>query len=76
MLTIQDTLVSRLIVESLAKNGTVTLEEAKFYTDFTKAVLNKVIEEVSAELEETAQISRTEEINESSTSNIVRKLIK
>ena len=76
MLTIQDTLVSRLIVESLAKNGVVTLEEAKFYTDFTREILSKIVEEVSAELDASLKKEGTKEINESSTSNIVKKLIK
>ena len=70
-MTIQDMMVSRLIVENIAKKGNVTLEEAKFYTDFSKKVLNKIIEETM--LENYAQV-QPQEINESE--NIVRKLIK
>jgi len=74
-MTIHDMMVSRLIVESLAKNGKVTLEEAKFYTDFSRNVLNKIIEETVSEIKDVErQPTRTQSLNESE--NIIRKLIK
>ena len=74
-MTIHDMMVSRLIVESLAKKGKVTLEEAKFYTDFSRNVLNKIIEETVLELKDVEyRPTQTQSLNESE--NIIRKLIK
>jgi hypothetical protein len=83
-MTIHDMIVSRLIVESLAKNGNVTLEEAKFFTDFSRKVLNKLVEETINELNELNEKNvAAQEINESAvvrantvdTKNIAKKLI-
>jgi len=73
-MTIHDIMVSRLIVENLAKNGKVTLEEAKFYTDFTRNILNKLVEETINELNGKKNIKPEKEINESE--DIIKKLIK
>ena len=72
-MNIHDELVSRLIVENLATKGSVTLEEAKFYTDFTRDILNKIVEEA------TVVARQAREINESTrvgTNPIVKKLLK
>jgi hypothetical protein len=82
-MTIQDMLLSRLIVESLAKNGKVTLEEAQFYNRFTADVLTKIaettIEEMSvatAAAQATQNETKNKSIEESETSSIVKKLLK
>jgi len=82
-MTLHDKLISRLIVESIARNGAVTLEEAKFFNDFSGRILSKIVEESQefdynydyAQDYDYAQ-SNQNVINESSTASIVRKLIK
>jgi len=79
-MTIQDMLLSRLIVESLAKNGKVTLEEAQFYNRFTADVLTKIaettIEEMSIATQATQNKTKNKSIEESETTSIVKKLLK
>ena len=79
-MTIQDMLLSRLIVESLAKNGKVTLEEAQFYNRFTADVLTKIaettIEEMGVAITATQNETKNKSIEESETSSIVKKLLK
>ena len=55
-MTAHEILVSKLIVENIAKKGLVTLEEAKFYKDFTEKVLTSLTENVEEEIIEESQI--------------------
>jgi len=82
-MTVQDMLLSRLIVESLAKNGKVTLEEAQFYNRFTADVLTKIAETTIEEMgvvttatQATQNETKNKSIEESETSSIVKKLLK
>ena len=70
-----DMIVSRLMTESVIKNGVLTLEEAQFFNVLTKDILNKVAELAEAEVLNGAKMTNIEESSTSS-ATIAKKLLK
>jgi len=82
-----DLILSRLMTESIVRNGNVSLEEAQFFNVLTKDVLRKVYEIAEAEamaevasINEFTPIDELDELDEttviSETANIARKLLR
>ena len=74
-----DMIVSRLMTESVIKNGVLTLEEAQFFNVLTKDILNKVAELAEAEVLNGAKMTNIEENSGSASldsATIAKKLLK
>lgn len=54
-MTAHEILVSKLIIENIARKGLVTLEEAKFYKDFTEKILKSLTESIEEEINAKSQ---------------------
>ncbi len=54
-MTAHEILVSKLIIENIARKGLVTLEEAKFYKDFTEKILKSLTESIEEEIDAKSQ---------------------
>jgi hypothetical protein len=85
----KDYILNKLIIESLLKNGSVTIEEAEFYNRITGQIFNKIASELITENDINEYISasklkntQTKNIEETSTAttnekqSIVAKLLK
>ena len=55
---VKDYILNKLILESLLKNGTVTIEEAEFYNRMTDQVVTKIAKELITENEIIAAVQQ------------------
>jgi len=60
----KDYILNKLILESLLKNGSVSIEEAEFFNRITGQIFNKIASEMITENEITQYFGMNQSINE------------